>query len=63
MKAPIGYTYKYLKIDKNLLQNNNNDIQILKDEDIENHNKPIIRDGFFKGYIGMGGYVLCKIKL
>jgi len=56
-KSPKGYVYKYKKISEI------GEHKPLMDNDVKGHTWPIISDGEYKGYIGLGGYVMCKIKL
>ena len=61
--APIGYRYKFMKFEEDQLIKNTNNLMLLKDNDIKDHAWPIIQKGTYKGYIGMAGYILCKIKI
>ena len=59
--APKGYIYKMMKINKHFI--NNEKTKLLTNEDLNDHNWPIVRNGKYKGYIGINSYLMVRVKL
>lgn len=59
--APKGYVYKMMRINKDFIDNEKT--KLLKDDDLEHHNWPVVRQGKYKGYIGINNYLMVKVKL
>jgi hypothetical protein len=59
--APKGYVYKMMRINKDFIDNEKT--KLLKDNDLAYHNWPVVRQGKYKGYIGINNYLIVKVKL
>jgi hypothetical protein len=59
--APKGYIYKMMRINKDFIDNEKT--KLLKDSDFAYHNWPVVRQGKYKGYIGINNYLIVKVKL
>ena len=63
LDAPSGYLYKYLQYDKNSFLENIDNIILLKNKDSLKDKIPVIKDGKYKGFLGMSGFLFCKVKI
>lgn len=63
LDAPTGYLFKYLQFDKNYFLNNLDKITLLKNNKSLSDKIPTIKEGEYKGFLGMSGFLFCKVKI